>query len=76
MQALEHGFLDGGFAPLRLDEDAAAVAAMMVVAVAKAGGTYEIPERRVSFINASKMRIPFFLVRSYWREVELPRQAD
>jgi hypothetical protein len=42
MQSLERAFLGGGSVPLRLNEDAPAVAAMVVVAVADAGGTCEI----------------------------------
>jgi hypothetical protein len=49
--------------------------AMETMAVAKVIGTYKILERWVGSINAGRMPTPSFLVRSYRREVELPRRA-
>jgi hypothetical protein len=51
--------LGGGSAPSRLDEDAPTVEAMMAATAAELGGTYEILERCVSFINMGIMIIPF-----------------
>jgi hypothetical protein len=47
--------------------------AMTVMDVAEVDETYDIPERMIRSINSSRVLIPFFLARSYRREVELPR---
>jgi hypothetical protein len=65
--------LDGGSSPSRLDEDAPTIMAMTVMDVAEVDETYDIPERMIRSINSSRVLIPFFLARSYRREVELPR---
>jgi hypothetical protein len=49
---------------------------MVAVAVTEVAGTCEIQERWVSSINTGGMLTPFFIVRSYRREVELPRRVS
>jgi hypothetical protein len=73
MQALERAFLDRGSTPPRLGEDVPAFVALATVAVVKVVWTCKIPERWVSSVDAGRMPIPFFVVRSYRCEDGLSR---
>jgi hypothetical protein len=58
------GLLELGPTPPRLNEDAPTITAMAVGVIAKAAETCGIPEGWVSSIDAGRMLVPFFVVRS------------
>jgi hypothetical protein len=58
--APEWAFLGIGYVPLKLNEDATAVVAMVATVATELDGTYKIPNNWVSSVNTSKMLIPLF----------------
>jgi hypothetical protein len=67
--------LDGASNPLRLNEDAPTMMAMVPEAIAEVVGTYGTLERWVISINTDRMLLPFFFGQNLPLEVELPRRV-
>jgi hypothetical protein len=57
-------FLNLGPTPPRLNEDAPTIVAMAVRVITEAAETCGIPKGWVSSIDAGRMLVPFFVVRS------------